>query len=286
MEIKNKYVLEHKLGNGKFGTVFLGYYKKTNEKVAIKMEDNDSPIPLLKHETTILKYLYDHGSRNTPIVYWFGVHLSSKCLVMTYYDISLYNFALQRDLSQEQIDRIFLQSMIILENIHSHFILHRDIKPQNFMIKNGELFLIDFGFATFFVNEHGEHIEESQYENIVGTPKYISINIHNGISPSRRDDLISIGYIYIFLFGRELPWESIPNQQYDLKEYNEMSIHHYKNKIRYTLKMMANLEPICIKINDKLKNYFSYCYNLKHNEAPNYEAIKETFGYNIYKETI
>jgi serine/threonine protein kinase len=70
------------------------------------------------------------------------------------------------------------------------------------MIKDGELYLIDFGFATFYVNADKEHISiDRTLESILGTPKYISIYNHMGISNSRRDDMISLGYIMFYLRG-------------------------------------------------------------------------------------
>jgi len=287
MEIKKKYIIQNKIGNGKFGVVYKGIYKKTNEPVAIKTEDSRTSIKSLKHETTVLKYLYDHGSHNIPVIYWYGIHLNDTCLIMTYYDMSLYQYIQKNDeISIHKLNRIFLQCILILESIHKLFVIHSDIKPQNFMLKNGELFLIDFGLSTFYIHENGEHIDERKSDTIIGTPKYISFNIHNGISPSRRDDLISIGYMYIFMFCRELPWESIPNNELDENIYHELSINHYKNKKRLEYKSWDYLKPISLKINQKIHDYLDYCYKLKYKDKPNYHAIMNTFDINIYKETI
>lgn len=283
MEIKNKYIVKDKLGNGKFGIVYLGIYKKTNENVAIKTEPLKTQTKLLKHETTILKYLYERGSRDIPTVFWYGIHLDNTCLVMSYYDQSLFEYIKTKELTNEQIYKIVLQMILILENIHKNLVVHRDIKPQNFMLKAGELFLIDFGLATFYVDEKGEHIEERPHDSIIGTPKYISQNIHEGITPSRRDDLISIGYIYIFLVCRELPWDTIPTNILNENIHHEISIEHYKNKARLNLKLWDNIEDICLKIDVKLHKYLQYCYNIKYKEQPNYDAIKETFGLHGYR---
>lgn len=278
MEIKNKYTVLDKLGNGKFGTVYLGIYKKTNEKVAIKTEDLSTPIKLLKHETTILKYLYEHGSRTTPTVFWYGIHVNNTCLVMTYYECSLYDWLKREQTAPiEKINSIMCAAIGILESIHKLFVLHRDIKPHNFMIKGGELFLIDFGFATFYVNESGEHKAECSQKTIIGTPKYISQHIHLGVLSSRRDDLISLGYIYIYLYCRELPWDNIQNNEIDNQIYDEMSIEHPKNQRRCELKSIDNIEPICSKINQQITRYMNYCYGLKYKDTPNYDAIIETF---------
>ena len=89
--LNKKYKILEKIGNGKFGTVYKGINLKNGEQIAIKTENKNTTIKLLKSETTILKYLYDHGSRNTPIVYWFGVDSVFSYLVMSYYDINLYD---------------------------------------------------------------------------------------------------------------------------------------------------------------------------------------------------
>ena len=56
--IQNKYEIIRQIGNGQFGTIYEGLTKK-KEKVAIKTEQEDCPISLLKQETTILHYLYE-----------------------------------------------------------------------------------------------------------------------------------------------------------------------------------------------------------------------------------
>jgi serine/threonine protein kinase len=279
MDIKNKYAVLDILGSGKFGTVYLGIYKKNNEKVAIKMEDSRTPVKLLKHETSILKYLYEHGSRTTPAVFWYGIHLSNVCLVMTYYECSLYDYIKkQQTVSIEKINSIMSAAIGILESIHKLFVLHRDIKPQNFMIKAGELFLIDFGFATFYINQNGEHKDECSQKHIIGTPKYISPNIHMGSLPSRRDDLISLGYIYVYLYCRELPWDTIQTNEIDNKIYDELSIEHPKNIRRLELKSLDYISQICSKISQNISRYVNYCYGLKYKDTPNYNAIIETFA--------
>ena len=66
--------------------------------------------------------------------------------------------------------------------------------------RNGikDLYAIDFGLAKRYVIE-GNHIQEKQDKNIIGTVKYASVNIHNGIESSRRDDIESLCYTYISL---------------------------------------------------------------------------------------
>ena len=297
-----KYKILEKIGNGKFGIVYKGINLKSGESVAIKTEKTGADIRLLKNETTILKYLYDHGSRSTPIVYWYGVHELWSYLVMSYYEISLFDYCNQGQMALEKIDKIIYVCIDILETIHKNYVLHRDIKPQNFMISNEEIYLIDFGFACFYVDDKVEHLPRTESQNIVGTPKYVSYHVHDGITNSRRDDLISLGYLYIYLYCRELPWDTllrdalksetvsrdtlvsglpngyeVPNGCEVPNGYEEIHILHYKNQQRKDMKTWSKLSETCLRINQKIYDFLNYCYNLRYDATPNYDALKQSF---------
>ena len=276
--IVNKYKLLEKIGEGKFGFVYKGEYVKTSEPVAIKMEQLNSPIKLLKHETTILNYLHNNKCRSIPSVYWYGVYQETTSLVMSYYNISLFDYASDIALTETKINRIMWKVIDIFENIHSNGVIHRDIKPQNFMIKDDELFLIDFGLSNIYIDEdHAHNIAQNDTVFITGTPKYISTHIHSGKHPSRRDDLISAAYMYLFLLTGYLPWETISNEPYGC-EYPENHILHYKNQERARCKKIESLIPLCNTINMKLVSFIDNVYSLEYQETPKYLTLKHLFG--------
>jgi len=268
--IANKYLLGENIGSGCFGSVYNGTHCKTNMQVAIKMEDINTEVKILKNETTILKYLYDQGSRDIPIVYWFGTHKNNMCLVMSLYDCSLHDYIQQKPLPPNKIDVIMRTMINIFQFIHSKLVIHRDIKPQNIMLKNGELYLIDFGFATFYVDENSRL-------HIIGTPKYVSYHIHCGSLPSRRDDLISLGYVYMYLYSRSLQWDTINEPVGTDAEYEDTHILNYKNKQRKVLKEFENIQPICAQINRRIENFLNYCYHIQYDDAPIYSALSDIF---------
>lgn len=249
--VKKKYKILEKIGEGKFGAVYKGKNINSEEPVAIKLEHKYNAVKILRTETTILNYLYKNGCKFIPLVHWFGIFLESSTLVMTYYEQSLESYIENSvDISLEQKEKIFQVILNIIESIHDQYIVHRDIKPQNFMMKDTELFLIDFGMATMYVDSEKRHIPEKKDKiDIIGTPRFVSINIHNGWEPTRRDDVISACYIYIYMLLGHLPWDN-SNHRHEQKKWE-------------------NIEGI-IQDYHNISSFFKHSYNLLFEEMPLY----------------
>ena len=296
--IANKYIIETKVGEGKFGQVFRGFYWKrgvdvattcgvdvpTNLKVqvAIKIEGSYAILKTLRHEATLLHYLYERGSRKTPIVYWYGLVEQNPTLVMPYYEMSLEYYVKHIHSNDDggggMINKWFRSMVEILETIHSHYVIHRDIKPANFMLREGtgEIVLIDFGLATVFVDEGHRHFPSpaEPKTTILGTPKYISYNVHMGEEPSRRDDLISAGYILLWMIltsaGQRLPWETNSGSD-NGKDIDQIS--HPRNQELAKHKSLTSISTIIEQFSDtaSLGKYFNDVYSLKYSEDPKYQ---------------
>lgn len=303
--ILNKYYIDKKIGNGQFGTVYVGHNLKTKEKIAIKTENRETVYKVLKHETTILNYLYNNGCRCTPIVYWYGIHRDYTCLVMPFYTISLDEYISKNPnrVNIKQLNRIMSKLIGILKIVHSNYVIHRDIKPQNFMLlyenndySNTELFIIDFGMSNIYVDEMKKHIvcNSEKKEYIIGNPKFMSYNIHCGLEPSRRDDLLSLGYIYLYFIIGYLPWDITSGNGYISKNdtVSELSVHHSKNMYRmknkdwlflsnWILSFVQNqTNTDNIEFADeiiKIHKYLEYCYDLGFTTTPDYDSLSELF---------
>ena len=281
-EICGKYQVIKEIGKGKFGIVYKGKTKK-NDFIAIKFDYPN--LGMLKHETTILNYLHQHGCKHIPLVYWFGIskeplyqELDIQCLIIPFYECSLIDYMKFKEITIKQLNVIMYKILEILDNVHDKFVIHRDIKPDNLMVKNGHIFLIDFGLSTIFVDENKKHKKYQEIQNtILGTPKYISHNIHQGIEPSRRDDLISLGYMYINMFMGSLPWDNLYNNE-SICEIPILHINHPRNLERFNLKQWKNIEYTCKIINDGcIYNFMNELYNLGYDERPRYDFWKEQF---------
>jgi casein kinase 1 len=267
--ISNKYIVDSILGYGKFGVVYDGRkVSSPEEHVAIKVEQSDNKFKVLRHEVTVLNYLFYNDVKYIPRIYWFGQHLNHTCLVMTHFSCSLQDYILRKGtLDHRKLSSMIIKCIDILESIHKCHILHRDVKPHNFMIKDGDLYMIDFGLSNVFVDDNGEYIEKRDF---VGSPKYISYYTHCLEPMSRRDDLLSLGYMYMFMHTGKLPWENtnIESSHPDISALNP------NNVFRKNEKSWDKLNTI---LDGAIKMYMKYCYELKYNDEPNYHILMELF---------
>lgn len=287
-----KYRFLESIGKGKFGHVYKGENTITGELVAIKLEImQQNSIKMLKHEATILNYLFTNKCESIPLVYWFGKHENLYGLIMPYYELSLDKYAkilMEKCISassntheilkytDDRYDLLLNKCLNILRDIHSSYVVHRDIKPQNFMIQKDRVVLIDFGMATFFVDEQKNHIEplELKKTNILGTSRYISINLHHGEEYTRRDDMISLGYMFLNLYTGGLPWDA-GRSQYVSHEYEITNITHPYNQYLKREKEWSVLEAafnaMCkTPFINRIHQYLKDTYQLEFSELPDY----------------
>lgn len=273
-----KYEIQKCIGKGQFGTIYFGLDKQTNRNVAIKVESGDTSYITLKNEAKILRYLYDNKCREIPCIYWYGKMNNNIILIIPKYECSLYDFVLRNQLTDSDINTFMLKILSLIEDIHKLYVVHRDIKPHHFMIKNNDLILIDFGISTFYVDGNKNVIKNIEKTEIIGSPNYVSYFIHSGNTYSCRDDLLSIAYLYYFMNKRSLPWDSIPNNEHtNTTEYSELSIFHPKNEIIKELKEGNSFLSFSEKLNNNFSIFISYIYNLTYQEQPNYAELIAIF---------
>ncbi|KAF7814090.1 casein kinase 1-like protein 2 [Senna tora] len=269
--VGNKFRLGRKIGSGSFGEIYLGTNIQTNEEVAIKLENVKTKHPQLLYESKLYKIL--QGGTGIPNVRWFGVEGDYNVLVMDLLGPSLedlFNFC-GRKLSLKTVLMLADQMINRVEFVHSKSFLHRDIKPDNFLMGLGrranQVYIIDFGLAKKYrdTSTH-QHIPYRENKNLTGTARYASMNTHLGIEQSRRDDLESLGYVLMYFLRGSLPWQGLKagNKKQKYEKISEK-------------KVSTSIESLCRGFPSEFASYFHYCRSLRFDDKPDYAYLKRLF---------
>ena len=229
------------------------------------------------YETKLYRIL--QGGVGVPNVHWFGVEGDYNVMVIDLLGPSLEDLLnyCKRKFSLKTVLMLADQMLQRIEFIHSRHFLHRDIKPDNFLIGIGKkqhyVYVIDFGLAKRFRDpKTGEHIPYRDGKNLTGTARYASVNTHLGIEQARRDDLESLGYVLLYFIKGQLPWQGIPART--KKEKYE--------KIR-DKKLSTQIEQLTKNLPEEIGLYLSYCRSLKFEEKPDIAYLRKLFKDLFYR---
>ena len=261
-------VLNH-LSKGAFSDIYTGINIITKEKVAIKVEERFKIEKFLEAECYFIFSLKNIG---IPKVISFGHNKEYDILVMPLLGKSLHEMQINENYNFEFKDICLIAIQVIerIQWVHSQKIIHRDIKPDNFLIGLNDpniLYLIDFGLSKKYRSSvTGNHIKYNRVKKFVGSLRYASVNALKLREQSRRDDLESIGYMLIFLIKGSLPWDNIKVEN---KRSSFYKISQFKQK----------LEPeiLCRNLPKEFAEYIRYVKNLNFEEEPDYNYLKSLF---------
>ena len=263
-----KYKALKLMAESSFGSVYEGIDIKTKKRVAIKLEDR-LKFNLLEKELYNLYTLKGYGIVE---VLSFGRNKKYNIMIQPLLGNSLYKLFLtcKKKFTLKDICLIGLQCLDRIEWIHKKNIIHRDIKPDNFLtgLKDPRIiYLIDFGQSKKYRSERTlKHIQFRLTKKLIGTPRYASINALEGFELSRRDDLESFCYMIIFFLIKKLPWQGVKAQTY-AKRNNKIC----KSKEDFNIDEHKDLIP------SEFIKIFKYVKRLKFNEEPNYNMIRNAF---------
>ena len=160
------------------------------------------------------------------LVLRYGIERDYNVMVMDLLGPSLedlFNFC-NRRFTMKTVLMLADQMISRIEYVHNKSFIHRDIKPDNFLMGIGrhcnKLFIIDFGLAKKYRDiRTRQHIPYREDKNLTGTARYASVNAHLGIEQSRRDDMESMGYVMMYFNRTSLPWQG-------LKGKHHLFVHH------------------------------------------------------------
>ena len=235
-----KYQIKKLICKTPFSEIYQGIYIKDSELVAIKIEqiNKNKKYNFLESEAYFLLNLKGFG---IPKIISYGTSNGYNVLIEELLGPSIQSLWESRKNTNKKklikdICMLSIQSINLLEYIHSKDTIHRDIKPSNFLIGRKDpknIYLIDFGFARKYRSSRtGKHIKYNYINIAYGSFRYMSRNANKGYELSRRDDLESLGYMIIYLAKNFLPWINLEKRAETHSEEGKINQAIYTMKIQ------------------------------------------------------
>ncbi|RDD38775.1 Casein kinase I isoform alpha [Trichoplax sp. H2] len=269
--VGGKYKLLQKIGSGSFGEIYKAVNITNGEEVAVKLESIRARHPQLLYEAKLYK-VFQSGV-GIPRLRWYGQEKDFNVLVIDLLGPSLedlFNYC-QRKFTMKTVLMLADQMIGRIEFIHNKNFIHRDIKPDNFLMGCGrnanKLYIIDYGLAKKYRDSRSRaHIQYREDKNLTGTARYASINAHLGIEQSRRDDMESLGYVLMYFNRSSLPWQGLKAAT-KRQKYEKIS----------EKKMSTPIEVLCKGYPTEFAMYLNYCRGLRFEEPPDYMYLRQLF---------
>lgn len=218
----NGYKLERRIGSGATSVVFLARREMDGREVVLKVlkpefHRNEELFKRFVREYQLISKL---DSRHVVRIYNLG--FSDRCayIAMEYFA----NGTLRKQLKRKEINGTqaliyTIQVAMALRALHGAGVVHRDIKPDNVMIRDdGWVALVDLGIAKAINHEQTLLTEHGQ---ILGTPHYMSPEQMDGNEVDGRSDLYSLGVLFYEMIAGTRPYEADSLRALILKQLRE-----------------------------------------------------------------
>ena len=257
------------IGKGSFSNVYSTIKLDDKSVFAMKVQKKDPQKKMLEIEAYHLYLLQGFG---IPKLITFGRNKNYDILIESILGKTLYEIFIKNQKPCDLINTCLIAIQLIerLEFIHSKNLIYRDVKPENFLIgiKDPDvIYITDFGLCKKYrSSKTGKHLQQRDTKKINGNLKYSSANVLKGKESSRKDDLIALGYVIIFLYKRHLPWNL------DLQGLNKKTFFALVRS-----KETNHNGEIFKNIPEEMAEFLKYAQNLKFEKDPDYKYMKGLF---------
>lgn len=219
--IAKRYKIEKIIGQGGMADVYLAYDILLEREVAIKILRNElsnDAVSLLrfKHEAVAVSKL-DHP--NIIEIFDIGEYDSRQYIVMEYVEgQTLKELVVERGgLYIEEAVYIMRQLTSAIVEAHRSNIIHRDIKPQNILLKSdGSVIITDFGIA---LAQNALHL--TQKEMVMGSVHYLAPELARGETATYQSDIYALGIVFYELLTGSVPYKGDTAIQIAMQHIND-----------------------------------------------------------------
>lgn len=265
----NNFKMEKKIGGGSFGDIYKASSVSTHELFAVKLEMVTAKLPQLLYECKLYKHF--SGGQGIPIIKWWGVEGDYNIMVMELLGKSLESLMcdkLRPHFTLKTSIMLADQMICRLEYMHNKDYIHRDIKPDNFVMGKGSkkdlVYVIDFGLSKRYRDSlTHQHIPFKEGRGVTGTVRYASINSQRGMEQGRRDDLEALGYVVIYFMTGTLPWQGL-----------KIENRNQKFRAIADMKMSVPVEQLCSNCPSEMMTYMKYVKDLNFDAKPDYQFLR------------
>ncbi|KAI9508292.1 kinase-like protein [Russula earlei] len=270
------YRVGKKIGEGSFGVIFEG-------TSPLPLEPRKAEAPQLRDECRSYRIL--NGCLGIPQIYHFGQEGLHNILVIDLlgpsledlFDMCGRKFTIKTVcMSARQMARLMSDPWQItrVQTIHEKNLIYRDIKPDNFLVGRpgtkaaNVIHVVDFGMAKQYRDpKTKQHIPYRERKSLSGTARYMSINTHLGREQSRRDDLESLGHVFMYFLRGSLPWQGLKAAT-NKQKYEKIG----------EKKQSTAIKELCEGFPEEFGIYLNYVRKLGFEETPDYDFLRELFA--------
>ncbi len=264
------YKIGKKIGEGSFGVIFEGTNLINGIPVAIKFEPRKTEAPQLRDEYRT--YMHLIGIKGIPTAYYFGQEGLHNILVIDLLGPSLEDLFdwCGRKFSVKTVVQVSVQMITLIQRVHEHDLIYRDIKPDNFLIgrrgmpDENKVHMVDFGMAKRYRDARTKkHIPYREKKSLSGTARYMSVNTHLGREQSRRDDMEALGHVFFYFLRGHLPWQGLkaPTNKQKYEKIGEK-------------KRTTPISDLCQGLPPQFGEYLRRVRNLQFEEEPDYDGYR------------
>lgn len=219
--VAKRYKIKAVIGQGGMADVYLAFDQILNREVAIKvLRDKlaEDPVTLVRfqREASAASKL---SHPNVVDIYDVGESEGYHYIVMEYVrGRTLKQLISQRGaLDYHEAIGIMHQLTSAIVTAHAHHIIHRDIKPQNVLVKDdGTVKITDFGIAIA-----NDAVQLTYYNTVMGSAHYLAPETAQGKEPNGQIDIYSLGIVFYELLTGDVPFRGSTPTEIAIKHLRE-----------------------------------------------------------------